>query len=151
MATAAARKLALRQGRRHRALRAREAWSDERFGVRVLAPDRRGEYCRLEWRVDAEPVVALLAAPHVRAVVDALEVHAVRELRRQGESWDDLGAFLALTAEGARRKFGLAEWMGDDLDVEKAVEGSDVEPGRGRPPDTTSSRRVRHRRRHPDR
>ncbi len=123
MATAATRKRARRQERRRTALQAREAWRDENFGIRVLATDLRAEYCRLEWRVDSEPVVALLAAPHVRAMVDALEMHAVRELRRQGESWDDLGVFLDMTAEGARRKFGHVERMLDELDVEKAVEG----------------------------
>ena len=133
MATAATRKRARRQERRRTALQAREAWRDENFGIRVLATDLRAEYCRLEWRVDSEPVVALLAAPHVRALVDALETHAVRELRRQGESWDDLGVFLDMTAEGARRKFGHVERMLDDLDVEKAVEGRAIgeKPGHG--------------------
>jgi hypothetical protein len=152
MATAAARKLALRQGRRHQALQARDAWRDAHFGIRVQTSDRREEYCRLEWRVDSEPVVALLAASRVRAMVDALEVHAVRELRLQGESWDDLGAFLAMTGVGAQRKFALVEWMHDDLDVEKAVEGSYEEQGLWGPPLATASpRRVRYRRRQPGR
>lgn len=80
----------------------REVWADRDFGV-SLAQSRGGQL-RLTWIIDSHEEVVLMSLDTVRRFVDEVEREHVLALRAVGVSWADLGYFLGMTGEAARRR-----------------------------------------------
>jgi hypothetical protein len=96
----------------------REVWSDHDFGLSL----KMNNYGRalVTWRPDREVSIALLGLERVRGLLSELEREWVLQLRESGASWDDVGMFLAITGEAARRRHGAA-----DREVADAAGGED--------------------------
>lgn len=95
--------------RRERIAAAHVEWADEDFGL-SLERDRRGGGDRLQviWRLNPDPVLSLMAVPHVLQLVAELEREWVLVQREAGDSWDDIGWCLGISGETLRRRHGKA-------------------------------------------
>jgi len=85
----------------------REVWADREYGV-TLSQSRGGQL-RLSWVIDSHEEIALLGLSTVRGLVDEVERENVLALRAVGVSWADIGFFLGMTGEAARRRHGQVE------------------------------------------
>lgn len=96
-----------RRRRLQAADRARTTWADQDFGLSLRA--KGGGRASLRWDIHPEPGLALLALPRLRAVLEQVETQLALQLRAEGDSWADVGFFLGLTGEAARRRYGPLE------------------------------------------
>lgn len=85
-----------------------EPFSDSLYGYE-LRPLRSAGRARLRWVVDSEPHLALVGLQALQEkVLEPLEVALVADCRAEGIGWEDIGFFLKMTGEGARKKHGAA-------------------------------------------
>lgn len=95
-----------RQRRADRVAAIDETYEDPDFGISVRPYRQRWAF---QWVPDPDPGVALMGLGRYRALLEEAEQELVLVAREDGFSWDDVGLYLGVTGEAARKRHGDAD------------------------------------------
>lgn len=85
----------------------RETWTDELLGIALDAYEGRNRMSsgRLTWKVQRDPLIALVAAGRVAYVLEGITMGLVDTARESGVSWAHIAAALEVPETTLRRRY----------------------------------------------